>query len=224
MLADETTYKLLDQDPTQLYIAQLEALIDIGSKLGVLTTKERNYLVPASSKVPTIYTLPKIHKDPCNPPARPIVNSTDSISSRLGEYLDTFLQKRVRMTQSYFKDTKDLLICLQSITIAEDQPILLVTADVSLLYSIIQHEDALFALNWALSQRDDLPPNQKVFIGYALDFCLSHNYFWYASHFNSQKRGVAMGAKFAPSITNLFMAEWEDKVIFKERGAELIFL
>lgn len=29
-----------------------------------------------------------------------------------------------------------------------------VTADVASLYSIIQHDDALLALNWALSQRD----------------------------------------------------------------------
>lgn len=32
-----------------------------------------------------------------------------------------------------------------------------------------------------------------------------------------------MGAKFAPSIANLFTAEWEDKVIFKEKRDELIF-
>lgn len=99
---------------------------------------------------------------------------------------------------------------------------LLVTADVSSLYSIIQHDDALLALNWALCKRDDLPFNQ-VFLRNALDFCLNHNYFWYNGSFYTQQRGVAMGANFAPSIANLFMAEWEDKVIFKEQRTELIF-
>lgn len=32
-----------------------------------------------------------------------------------------------------------------------------------------------------------------------------------------------MGAKFTPSIANLFMAEWEDKTIFKEQRSELVF-
>lgn len=32
-----------------------------------------------------------------------------------------------------------------------------------------------------------------------------------------------MGAKISPSIANLFMAEWEDKIIFKERRAGLLF-
>lgn len=32
-----------------------------------------------------------------------------------------------------------------------------------------------------------------------------------------------MGAKFAPSIANLFMGEWEDKEVFHERRPELLF-
>ena len=117
MLADKSTYSLLEQDPSHAYRQQLHVLVKKGSKLGVLTVKEQNYLTPASSKVPTIYTLPKIHKDPLNPPARPIVNSIDSVSSRMGQYLDTFLQKSVRTTKSYLKDTKDLLLSLQEITL-----------------------------------------------------------------------------------------------------------
>ncbi|XP_077342840.1 uncharacterized protein LOC143987733 [Lithobates pipiens] len=49
-----------------------------------------------------------------------------------------------------------------------------------------------------------------------------HNYFWYGGKFYSQKRGVAMGAKFAPSIANLFMGEWEDKKIFSVKRQELL--
>lgn len=57
----------------------------------------------------------------------------------------------------------------------------------------------------------------------ALDFCLSHNYFWYDGKFYTQKRGVALGAKFALSLANLFMTEWEDKCIFGKKRRELLF-
>lgn len=53
----------------------------------------------------------------------------------------------------------------------------LVTDDVSSLYTIIQHEDSLLALNWAFSKRDDLPHIHKKFLGKILDYCLTHNYF-----------------------------------------------
>lgn len=33
-----------------------------------------------------------------------------------------------------------------------------------------------------------------------------------------------MGAKFAPSLANIFMSEWEDKWIYGSRGKELLFL
>lgn len=105
--------------------------------------------------------------------------------------------------------------------LAGKQHVLLVTADVASLYSIIQHDDALLALNWALSQKEDLPHNQKIFLRHALDLCLSHNYFCYGNKFYLKQRGVAMRAKFAPTIANLFMAEWED--IFKDKRSKLIF-
>lgn len=112
---------------------------------------------------------------------------------------------------------------LKGIDLARKGEMFLVTADVASLYTIIQHDDALFALNWALCQRDDIPHDQKVFLRNFLNFCLGYNYYWYNGSFYSQKRGVAMEAKFALSIANLFMAEWEDVTIFAVRREELIF-
>lgn len=75
MLSDQETYKPLNSDATQSYRDQLKTLVDMDTSSGVLTEKEKRFLVPLSSRIPTLYTLPKIHKDPTNPPARPIVNS-----------------------------------------------------------------------------------------------------------------------------------------------------
>lgn len=65
----------------------------------------------------------------------------------MGQYLDHFLQKSVIKTRSYLRDTKNLLNCLEKIDLTGKDEVLLVTADVSSLYAIIQHEDALLALN-----------------------------------------------------------------------------
>lgn len=81
----------------------------------------------------------------------------------MGKYLDQFLQKSVAQTRSYLKDTKNFLNFLQNVDLAGKDEVLLVNTDVSSLYTIIQRDDALLALNWTLSQRDDLPHNQKVF-------------------------------------------------------------
>lgn len=91
------------------------------------------------------------------------------------------------------------------------------------IHSNYIHEDVALALNWALSKRDDIPSVQKRFLGQVLDFCMSHNYFWCDGHFYSQQVGVAMGAKYAPSLANLFMAEWEDRKVFSQKRPQLLF-
>lgn len=40
-----------------------------------------------------------------------------------------------------------------------------------------------------------------------LDFSMAHNYFWHSGAYYLQIKGVAMGAKFAPSMANLFMSK-----------------
>lgn len=57
----------------------------------------------------------------------------------------------------------------------------------------------------------------------ALDYCLSHNYFCYVGKYFTQVKGVAMDAKFAPSLANLFMSVWEDKFIYGQERKELLF-
>lgn len=63
------------------------------------------------------------------------------------------------------------------------------------------------AEHFYLSKENTLPNIQKQFIMELLSFATSHNFFWFNGQFYLQKKGVAMGAKFAPSLANSFMAK-----------------
>lgn len=89
------------------------------------------------------------------------MNNIGLVSARMGQYLDCFLEPSVTSTKAYLKDTKDFLLCLSKIKLPKESEIYLVTANVSSLYIIIQHDDALLALNWVFSQREDIPYIQK---------------------------------------------------------------
>lgn len=54
-----------------------------------------------------------------------------------------------------------------------------------------------------------------------LEYAATHNFFWFDGHFFCQDRGVAMGAKYAPSLANLFMAKWEEDVIYAQPRPEV---
>lgn len=169
--------------------------------------KEDKYLVPDTCRVPVIYTVPKLHKDQVKPPGRPIINGIQSINSRLGEYVDNYLQPLVLKTPAYLKDMKHLIQELKKIAIQPDQKYILVTADVSSLYTNIGHENAISATKWAMNKFSNLVSKQKRFILRCLAFGLEHNYFWFNLDYYRQLNGIGMGVKYAPSVANLFMAE-----------------
>lgn len=52
-------------------------------------------------RIPVIYYLPKVHENPINPPGRPIIRGLDSVTFRVGTYIDNFLQPLVSKTPSY---------------------------------------------------------------------------------------------------------------------------
>lgn len=206
-LNDQNTYIKLRGNPTREYKSELQELILKGSKKNILTKKEEKYLLPDTCRVPIIYTIPKLHKDQKNPPGRPIINGIHSINARLGEYVDNFLQPLVPSTPAYLRDTKHLIQELNNIEIRPDQKYLLATADVSSLYTSIGHQEAIQASRWAMDRYSNIISKQKRFILRCLAFGLQHNYFWYNSEFYRQLNGIAMGAKYAPSVANIFMAE-----------------
>lgn len=125
------------------------------------------------------------------------------MTSRIGRYIDFHLQPLVKSMPSYLKDTKDTIALLQQVNYSED---LLVTADVTALYTCIPHDLGLSAIELYLSRSKCIPRIQKIFIMDLLHCATKHNYFWYNNNFFLQQKGVAIGPKFAPSLANLFMA------------------
>lgn len=52
-------------------------------------------------------------------------------------------------------------------------------------------------------------------------FCLKNNYFWHNQAYYRQTTRIAMGAKFAPSVANAFMAQWEEEAVHKNPPMKL---
>lgn len=143
-LEDVDTYTKLLGNPLNQYKKELKKLVHLGVKKEILNKKESQYLIPEMCRTPIIYTVPKLHKNKINPPGRPIVNGIESLTARLGEYLDKFIQPAVQQTKAYLKDTKHVLQLLEDTPVLKGRT-LLATADVSSLYTIVKHHQACSA-------------------------------------------------------------------------------
>lgn len=129
LLGDRNTYRVLTKDPMLQFKDELHSFIERGIHVGVLNKKEENYLEPLFCSTPIVYFLPKIHKDCVNPPGKPIINGIDSVSSKLGQYIDIFLQPMLVKTEAFLKDTKYIIQVIE--TLKASLSSFLITADVS---------------------------------------------------------------------------------------------
>lgn len=214
LLSDVDTYQLLQGDPTSQYKSALIQLINEGMDLGILTAKEAAYLVPSAPRLATLYYLPKVHKNPSRPPGRPIVSGVDSLTSRLGAYLDSFLQPLVLKLQSYTRDSTQIIQILQDVIV--DENTILATVDVTSLYTVIPHDLGMRALRFFFDSWSDINVTQVDFLMKCFEYALHHNYFWYSGNYYLQCRGVAMGARYAPSLANLYVGLWEMESIYHD--------
>lgn len=150
ILSDKNYYKTLKENPYTGYQQEYHNLISEAHKEGIITNKEKDFLTNKNPKMLIYYHLPKIHKEPINPPGRPIISGIGSLTSSLSRYIDVFLQKYVTSLDSYLKDSATLLTLIKDLKWLPTYK--WATLDVTALYT------ATFPIIWAFPQSTSFYP------------------------------------------------------------------
>ena len=125
---------------------------------GAIDKNVKDYLSPSTLKVSRLYLLPKLHKQGI--PGRPIVSSCGSPTENIFRFVDYFLQPLTRALPSYVWGTTDFLHKLRELPVLSPES-LLVTLDVSSLYTNIPHDEGINACEEFLNTRTDQSPPTK---------------------------------------------------------------
>ena len=212
-LQQTEVYAPQDTDHTNTVADDLNSCLLQLTNTGHLTNNIAKYIQPKTPpRTPLFYFLPKIHK-PNNPP-RPIISGCDSPTDRISKYLTAVFNPIAQTQPSYLKDTKHLLQIIQTFPRLPDNAIL-VTADVSSLYTNIPHDEGITTILDSLNaHRQILPDNtpNNAIIRNFLHFILKENYFDFLDTHYLQIQGTAMGTKMAPPYANIFMARIEQQI------------
>ena len=151
-------------------------------------------LHPKDTRTPLFYGLPKIHK-----PA----------------YITHFIQPLASNLPSHIKDTKHFLSLIEKLPPLPSNA-LLVTADVTSLYTNIPHEEGIAAVIHFMEKYKHLLPTNcppPHIVRVILDFILKHSTFKFMDTHIHQVRGTSMGTRMAPPYANLFMGKEERNII-----------
>ena len=137
----------------------------------------------------------------------PIVSSNSHLTERMSHFVDYHLQPLVHELPSFVKDTKDFLN--KRFTIGNlPANILLVTLDVSSLYTNIPHNEGINACEHFLrtSSHNTIPTGTLCHL---IRMILTMNNFSFNDNHYLQIHGTAMGTKMAPSYANLFLSYFD---------------
>ncbi|XP_071497146.1 uncharacterized protein [Diadema antillarum] len=208
-LSNSTTYKKLPADPTPQHLQKVK---DAVQSLDVDSDTKR-YLVPKNPVCPSLYFLPKIHKQ--NNPGRPIVSGCSCPTVEISRFLDFHLRPLAQRLPSYLKDTTHFLNHILDINTHHtpfSSRTLLVTADVTSLYTNIPHQEGMQACKEALNTRTNThPPTDQLLR--LLHLVLTLNNFSFNGEHYLQIQGTAMGTPVAPTYANIFMGKVEHAIL-----------
>lgn len=204
-------YRKLDKPIFKDNIPKINAILNNMLKDKVINSKQFKFLqAKESDGERTFYLLPKIHKprekwpQPDMPEGRPIVSDCNSESYRVSQFIDSHIRPISMQHPAFIKDTYDFINKIRNQVIPSTA--LLVTGDVTALYTNMQFDRTLTAVQRAL---DNAGFGHKL-KGYILDLLnltLKNNDFSFNGEFFLQICGTAMGKCYAPALADLYMQE-----------------
>ena len=162
------------------------------------------------SQLPQFYIMPKLHKDPVK--GRPIVACHSWSTWPLSKWVANRINTYAGSQETVLTDTNALIAMLRGVEFAEDDAVLLSTADVESLYTSIPIADALSAVEERLRACGVEETFLRITIA-AIELVLKLNFFEFNGRTYHQKRGLAMGTPLAPPVANLFLASLEARMM-----------
>ena len=160
-LAYPSSYKELSSNPTQAIRNDVFSTLNYLHNTHRIDDVTRNHLTsPKPARNPLFYGLSKVHKP--NIPLQHIVSACDSPIDQLSNYVTLFIQPLVEILPSYIRDSKHFLQLLESLPPLPENAIL-VTADVTSLYTNIPHEEGIESvLHYMKLHANILPPGAQA--------------------------------------------------------------
>ena len=207
-------YRKVGDEVLEQAKSEILACLDKAHKAGIISDHEYKHMNPSEKVAGRFYALPKVHKDhePGQvPPLRSIISGSGSITECISQYVQDKIKDLSKLHPAWLEDTPHLLRELDPLDSLPDTAIL-VTVDVSSLYSNIQREDGVEAVRKVLKTRKDksIPSD---FILELLDLVLKFNIFEFDSQLWQQLIGTAMGTRAAPNVADIFMSFIDQEII-----------
>ncbi len=176
-LNDENVYEKIFSDPLINSVSEIKKELELLFLSGSISKKLYN-AIKIDGKLGSFRILPKIHKNVFG--CRPIINYKNHFLNDICLLLNFIIRPYVINTESYIKDSQNLIQKTKDIKIPNDY--IMASADFSSLYSNIDHEDCINNLTDFF--KDKLESEHINIKGFYVIIKLILNYNFFGSMYN----------------------------------------
>ena len=201
-LSKTDTYLKLEENPLNSTCLLITNTINTLVQTKDLSQSLANKLLPINCKPGKFRILAKLHKEKFG--IRPIVNSVDHPTSRLCQLIELILQPLVTQTESYLKDSQQLLQICENLCIKNNN-VYIYSCDFDSLYTNIDKNEAIHRITDFVKDRLDIKYITPNAFNTILLLIFENNIFNFNTSYYLQVNGLAMGCICGPSIANMFI-------------------
>ncbi len=160
------------------------------------------------------YQLLEVQLHKSFPPGRPIVSGRGSITENISKFVDHHTRSNVKTLPSYIEDTRDFLNMCEELNSDGGIPndAIIVTVDVTALYTSICKGHAITAISAALSKCKDLAIPATIILQF-LNLVFSCIFFQFGKDSYRQIIGTALGSPSAVNSSTITMGMLIDPIM-----------
>lgn len=208
----EGPYKEIKYDYTSRYQAQIKKAL---KGITFINESKKKVLTESNPEAPRFKCQLKLHKE--NKPLRPIVSFINSPSYRTAKEVSKLLKKLYEIDIAYnIENSKEVIEKLKTVEIKDETK--LISLDVKDMFTNIPADKVIHLVkNNRLSEFEN-----KEEVIELLSVCLRQNYFRFNNRFYVQEEGLPMGSPLSPVMADIYMNEFEKRIITESKHRDKI--
>ena len=165
-----------------------------------------------------LYGLPKIHKNTDDPPLRPIISMTGTVTHDVAQYINNIIRPYLNTTKIVTSGT-ELLVNVEDLKLEEGE--CLVSLDVEKLFTSVPVLDTIDIILESAYNHESLAPPKlpSSILKELLVLCTTKTPFNHGGKTYLQTDGVSMGSPLGPTFADFYMSHLEHKILSENRAS-----
>jgi len=214
LISDQNKFRPCDKKQSEIVKSKLNSIIN--------TFKHNNwhtfYKLRRSGEFYNghLYGLPKVHKDEKNPPLRPIISMSGTVTHEVAQFLNDLIRPYLN-TSKIVRSSTEVLADLRELTLSPDDHV--VSLDVESLFTNVPVNTTIDYIIDSVYHHTDRPAPDIPLdtVKSLLQICTTETPFEFEGETYVQVDGVSMGSPLGPTFADFYMSHLENKLLHEKK-------